>query len=217
MEDKVKKGYRNKRIILAAWFAILFLVFCSPVMLDNSVKAVDTGTATLSTTVQEYLALTITAGGTVGFGSLTPGTPIAAPADGTVASVATNAANGYTVGLSDGSGTDSSMIHTDATTAILDYAGTIAVPTSWTGTGVGITLFAADTSKNAKWGTGTTYNDANNKYAGVPATATTAHTVTGFHASADTSTWGFEIDVPNSQKTGVYSGDVTFTATAVLS
>jgi hypothetical protein len=78
-------------------------------------------------------------------------------------------------------------------------------------------MFAADTSKEAAWGTGTTVCDANNKYAGAPATATTAHTVTGFHSGADTSSWGWKIDVPNTQKTGSYSGNVTFTATAVLS
>ena len=183
----------------------------------SSVSAVNTGTATLSTTIQQYLALTVDSGGTVAFGSLTPGTPIAAPSGGSVVSVVTNSANGYTVGLSDGSDTNSSMLHTDTTTYVADYAGTIATPTSWTGTGVGVTLFAADTNKEAAWGTGTTYSDSNNKYAGVPSAATTGHTVTGFHASADTSSWAFKIDVPNTQKTGVYSGDVTFTATAVLS
>ena len=78
-------------------------------------------------------------------------------------------------------------------------------------------MFAATTSKESAWGTGTTYNDANNKYAGVPQNATTGHTVTGYHAGTDTSSWSFKIDVPNSQKTGNYSGSVTFTATAVVS
>ncbi len=184
---------------------------------NNQVKALDNGTATLSTTVLQYLTLSVSSGGTVAFGSLTPGTPIQSPSGGTVVSVTTNAANGYTVGLSDGSDTNSALLHTDTSTYIADYAGTITTPTSWTGTGVGVTLFAATTSKEAKWGTGTAYDDANNKYAGVPSADTAGHTVTGFHSGANTSTWAFEVDVPNTQKTGAYSGNVTFTATAVLS
>lgn len=176
-----------------------------------------TDTVTLSTSVQEYLSFSLTAGATVSFGNLTPGTPIC-HGTGTVASITTNAANGYTLGLSDGvAGSDSALVHTDATTYIADYAGTIATPTTWTGTGLGVGLYAADTNKEAAWGTGTTVCDVNNKYAGVPQTATTAHTVTGYHASADTSSWSWELDAPGTQKTGSYSGDVTFTATAVLS
>lgn len=177
-------------------------------------------TATLTTTVLEYISLDITSGATVAFGNLTPGTPIAAPTGGTIASVTTNAANGYTLGLHDGApGSDSDMTHTDTTTKISDFTlGDIAAPAAWDGgTGVGITLFMADTTKETKWGTGTTYSDVNNKYAGIPETATVAHTATGFHSGADTSSWAFKIDVPNTQKTGVYSGIVTFTATAVLS
>ncbi len=186
-------------------------------LLADPAKAA-TDTVTLTTSVQEYLSFSITSGDPAAFGSLTPGTPIASPSGGTIASVTTNSANGYTLGLSDGiASTDSSMTHTDTTTKIADYAGTIATPTSWTGTGLGVTMFAADTNKEAAWGTGTTYNDANNKYAGVPQNATTAHTVTGYHGTADTSSWAFKLDVPNTQKTGSYSGTVTLTVTAVLS
>lgn len=177
-----------------------------------------TDTVTLTTSVQEYLNFSLTAGDTAAFGNLTPGTPIASPATGTIATVTTNSANGYTVGLSDATAaTNSSMTHSDTTTKIADYAGTIAEPTSWTGTGLGITLFAADTTKEAKWGTGTTYDDANNAYAGIPQNATTAHTAAGYKSGADTSSWAFKLDVPNTQKTGSYSGTVTFTVTAVLS
>lgn len=200
--------------VVAAVLTFLVLNFYK-IGVEKPIEAA-TDTATLSTTVLAYLSFSLTTGDTVEFGDLTPGTAIPAPASGTVASVATNAANGYTVGLHDGSATDSSMVHTDEATKIADYAGTIAVPTSWTGTGVGITLFAADTAKEAAWGTGTTYNDANNKYAGIPEAATTAHTVTGVVSGTDTSSWAFKIDVPNTQKTGAYEGVVTFTATATL-
>jgi hypothetical protein len=209
-------------VLTAIGFVFLGLGFLQVSKENNpkqgEVKA--TATASLSTTVQTYLTFSITTGGTVAFGNLTSGTPIAAPTTGTIASATTNAANGYTVGLSDAiAASNSCLVHTDTTTYIADYAGTIATPTTWTGgvTGLGITLYAADTTKEVAWGTGTTYNDALNKYAGIPQTAATAHTAAGFKSGADTSTWAFKIDVPNTQKTGSYSGSVTFTATAVLS
>jgi hypothetical protein len=177
-----------------------------------------TGTANLDLTVQEYLTFSVSSGSAVSFGNLTPGTPISAPNGGTVCSVTTNASNGYTIGVHDSvAGSDSALVNADTTTRIADYAGTIGTPTSWSGTGLGITLYEASTSKEAKWGTGTTYNDANNKYSGIPQVTTIFHTVTGFHSGADTSAWSFKVDVPNSQKTGAYTGTVTFTALAVLS
>lgn len=172
----------------------------------------------LSTSVQSYMSFDVTAGDTVGLGSLTPGTPICS-ATASVASVTTNAANGYTVGLSDGSDTNSALAQ--GGTYIPDMTnGTITTPVVWgtpgTNTGLGVGLWAADTTKEVKWGTGTTVCDANNKYAAIPSAATTAHTVTGVVAGTDTSSWSWKIDVLNTQKTGSYSGSATFTATAVL-
>lgn len=176
---------------------------------------------TLTTTVLTYLSFDITAGDTVGFGNLTPGTPIPAPVTGTIASVTTNAANGYTLGVHDVHAASSSMVHTDTTTHIPKMTnGTITTPVAWgSNYGVGINLYTADSNYETKWcaTTCTTYDDTDNLYAAVPETATTAHTVTGLLGSADTSSWDFKIDVQNTQKTGAYSGTVTFTATAVLS
>lgn len=202
-------------------FFILFLAISGTVILSYGrlTKAAVHNLA-ISTTVQASLLLDVTAGDTVAFGSLTAGVPIAAPDTGTIASVTTNASNGYTLGVHDGvAASNSALLHTDTTTHITDVtSGDITTPALWgTSTGLGITLYAADTNKEAKWGTGTTYNDANNKYAAVPQAATTAHTVTGEVSGANTSSWAFKIDVPGDQKTGFYSGSVTFTATAVLS
>jgi len=94
---------------------------------------------TLQTDVQEYLQSSVTAGSAVDFGNLTATQPVASPSGGTVLSVTTNSANGYTVGVSDGvASTNSAMLHTDTETRIADYAGTIATPTSWTGTGLAL-------------------------------------------------------------------------------
>lgn len=197
-------------VIIIVGLGIYFLV-------NSTTTKAATHNVAVSATAQAYISLDITSNDTVAFGNLTSGSPIALPDGGSIASVSTNAANGYTLGVSDGSNTNSALRHTDTTTYIADYAGTIATPTIWTGTGLGITLFAADTTKEVKWGTGTTFDDILNKYAGIPATATTAHTVTGTLNGADTSSWSFKLDAPNDQKTGDYSGNITFTATAVLS
>jgi len=107
------------------------------------------------------------------------------------------------------------LVHTDTSTRIADYAGTITTPTSWSGTGLSISLYLA-TSKEAKWGSGTTETDSNNKYAGVPETATIIHEKTGSPTSADTNSVGYKLVVPNTQKTGDYAGTLTYTATGVL-
>ena len=183
-----------------------------------SAKAATHGVA-LSTDVQSYLAFDVTSGDSVALGNLTPGTPICS-STASVASVTTNAANGYTIGVSDSvAGTNSALLHTDATTRIPDMTnGTVATPVVWgTNIGLGVGLWAADTTKEAAWGAGTTVCDALNKYAAIPQNAATAHTVTGYVAGADTSSWSWKIDVANTQKTGAYSGSATFTATAVLS
>lgn len=186
----------------------------------KEVRAASTGSVTLQGTILQYLSLEVSSGDTIAFGNITPGTP-ECDTSGTVVGITTNAANGYTLALSDGvADADSSMTHTDTSTKIADMSGTIASPADWvdgTTTGVAASMFEATTNKEVKWGSGTTACGAANKWAGLPETATTAHTVTGYHAGADSSSWGWKVDVPNTQKTGVYSGTVLFTSSAVLS
>ena len=210
---------RKIRSVLFVFIIVFGLSLAVVQPLDNfpQVQAA-TQPVTLTTTVLAYLTLDITAGGTVAFGNLTPGTPICY-ATGTVASVVTNAANGYTLGLSDATAAPNSSMAQGGVYIPKMTNGTIATPVVWgSNYGVGANLYAADTGKDTtQWGAGTTVCDALNKYAAVPQAATTAHTVTGFHSSANTSSWSFKIDVPNTQQTGAYSGTVTYTATAVLS
>ena len=183
--------------------------------------ASSTQAVTLSVTVIDYLSFTVNSGGTINLGNLTPGTPVC-NASGTVLLVSTNASNGYKMTPSDGSATDSALTHADTTTHILDYLGTIAAPTTWTGSGLGVTLWSG-VQREAAWSVGGVATDAcavaSTKWAGVPAasTSTTGHTVTGFLAGPDTTYWGWKVDVPNTQKTGTYTGVVTFTVVNVLS
>lgn len=211
-----------KQVKTITIFTIILLLGLVFVCLNGKLAGAATHDVGVSTTVQASLSFDITAGDTAAFGPLTAGVPIAAPDPGTIASVTTNASNGYTLGVSDGViGTNSALLHTDASTRITDVtSGTIGTPAAWgSSTGLGITMFTADSSPEGKWcgGTCTTYNDVDNLYAAIPETATTVHTVTGPVVGANTSSWAFKLDVPADQKTGSYSGNVTFTATAVLS
>jgi len=206
-------------------FIVLFLACNICLMIAFNFFSFNTNAATdtvdLQINVQDYLSLSVSSGDSVDFGNFNPGTPVCSNT-ASVASVTTNAANGYTLGIHDGSGTNSALTKGGGV-YIPDYAGSIATPTEWTGTGVGVSMWDADSNHEIKWCKGgtitdcTTVCDADNLYAGVPETATTAHTVTGYISGADTSSWSWKVDAPTSQETGSYSGTVTFTATAVVS
>jgi len=200
---------------------VLFVGISFNLKIIPNAKATDaTHPITMTTSVIEYILLDVSgpAADTVAFGNLTPGTPICYNT-GTVATVSTNAGNGYTLGIHDSHAASSSLAHTDTTTHIPKMTnGTIGTPVAWgTNYGVGTSMYAATTTKEGTWGTGTTVCDANNLYAAIPETATTAHTAAGAPMTNDTSSWSYKIDVQNTQKIGDYSGTMTFTATAVLS
>jgi len=146
------------------------------------------------------------------FGSLLPGSVITGT---TQTTVTTNYPNGYALAASDNvAGSDSCLL--SGSTRIADYAGTITTPTSWTGTGLGISLYSATGKNTAQWGSGSTESDSANKYAGVPQNATTIHSKSGSPTLSDISKIGYKLVVPNSQKTGSYSGDITYTVTGAL-
>lgn len=194
--------------------ALMAIVISASSILYIEQTNANTDTANLSVNVSPYfISLTITSGGSINFGNLTPGTPVTG-ASGTAISIETSSELGYSLAINDGVvSPNSALLHSDTTTRIAKYAGTIGVPTTWTGNGLGFSLYSGS-SKDAKWGTGTTYNDANNKYAGVTQNATIIMSTTSYNASPDVSYVGWKLDVPNDQKTGAYSGTVTFTATA---
>ena len=195
-------------------FLIVFVIY-GFISSTEKTLAVDNNVS-LSTEVQEYIAISVTAGGTIAFGNLTPGSPLKG-ANGSTISVTTSATNGYKLYISDSvAGNNSALLHTDTSTYIADYAGTIAAPTTWSGTGLGFSLYAG-TNKDVKWGTGITFNDANNKYAGVSQNNTEIMNKTGYSEAADISYIGWEVDVSNNQKTGDYSGNVIISATATVS
>lgn len=191
--------------------------------LTPNAEAVDTKNITLSTDVTESITLTITSGASLALGSFTPGTSSpTCNASGSTMTVTTNASNGYTLGIHDNIASTNSPLTFGGIYIPDATGGTMTTPATWTTNGagflgLGVTDWQADTTKDTtKWGAGTTSCDASNKWAAVPQTTSAGHTVTGFRAGADGTKWGFKVDAPPTQTTGAYSGDVTFTATAVI-
>lgn len=211
----MKKTTKTTLLVLISFF--LLVGTASFYYFESSAQS-DTENVTLSTNVQTSIAIALSSG-TYAFGNLTAGTPLKGSA-GIDIDITTNASNGYSIGIHDGvAGSDSCLLHTDTTTRIVDTSALVGTPALWISgvtKGLGATVYTADTSKEIKWGTGTTYGDVNNKYAAVPQTATTIHTSTGYKTGADTTSVAFIVDVEADQKSGAYSGDIILTATAVL-
>jgi|GEM_PF-951158 len=203
-----------KRLIGTGFISGVLLIAFGILIIPVSVKG-DDDPKDVSVNVSvlaDYIEIELTGGTSIDFGDLVPGEP-SKSGSGTEISVMTSSANGYQLFIKDDVlNSDSSLLHTDESTRIADYAGTVEVPTSWSGDGLGFCLYHG-TNKDAKWGTGTTYDDANNKYAGVPRTNTLIMNKTGFSESWDLSHIGWQINVSNSQKTGAYSGIITISAT----
>jgi hypothetical protein len=101
--------------------------------------------------------------------------------------------------------------HTDNVTTIPMATATIGTPAIWTeGTtkGLGFTL-TAGTSLEGKWGTNPNY-----AYAGIPNTATVYHSRTGLNGGIpELTTLQFRADTAPSQKAGVYTTTIIYTAT----
>ena len=199
-------------------FITLLLSFSVSLLLEHKQSQAATDTITLTATVSPALTVGLSSNN-YAFGVLTPGTPVRG-SGGINIDVLTSSEFGYSLYLHDSVvGTDSALLHTDTTTRIPDYSSLIALPTLWnsgTDVGLGFTMYAAETSKEVKWGAGNSYNHAQNKYAGVPQAATAFHSSPGYKADTDTSSISFILDVLASQKTGDYSGIVTVTALANL-
>ena len=177
--------------------------------------AVGTDGVTLQTDVQEVITLDC-GSATVNLGNLTPGTPVTGSS---VCTATTNANGGYNLAVRKDDATDTTMDkNTEAAVNIADLTawdptdlGNAAV---WSGTGLGFTVFESTATKNTDWwGTGSTVTDAANKYAGFNAAQTDIMRHTAYADLATTTTIGYKLDVPSTQKSGAYSGAITYQAT----
>lgn len=202
-----------KKIIL-----IITIIFWGGLLIANQNSKAETANVSLSADVMSSLAIMVDPG-TINFGSLIAGN-VSYGTGGVDIIVGTNSANGYELAISDGqlSG-DSTLLNSgDMTTRIADHSSSIATPKVYEigDKGLGFTLYAADTDKEAAWGTGNTFNSIDNKYAGIPENATVFHQSLGYKDINDHSYIGFMLDVPSTQKSGSYSGDIVLSATCVL-
>ncbi len=152
--------------------------------------------------VNNTLSLTLDSN-TKDLGIVIAGTPNTAT---TTATVVTDAWGGYELLIRENNELTNVA---DGTTTIIDYAGTIAIPTSWSGTGFGFTVVSGS-DVAVKWGTGP-YN-----YAGIPILNTVFHDKTGYTSGGDDTVVEYMVDVLSTQKSGTYNNAITYTAISKL-
>jgi uncharacterized protein (TIGR02145 family) len=175
---------------------------------------------------------TVQIGTTTNPGTVTAGTPAIGQSQCTVT---TNDDQGYYLTIQDNNqATHTTLTHTDPNTGTIyeisdltQYNETTPVTENWTapttkGLGFSITQFPqTDTSHNTL---GTIWTNTNqcpegtnpdtNDYAGIPDTPQAISAVTAYQATATTTQVCYKVDVPPSQPSGQYTGEVTFTATS---
>jgi hypothetical protein len=218
MNQKQKQNMKKKTLLPLIISVFLVVVF-SVLQALESKSATSEDSVTLSTTVATTISLGC--GSDVDLGTLTPGTPVPTTDQHTTCTTTTNADDGYDLKVKRND-SDTTMDKTDdATTNITDK--TTWDPTAnsgdgnadvYTGTGLGFSVYASTATKNATWwGAGTTYNDALNKYAGLPPTTYTLIMDHDSYASGSTTTSiAYRLDVPSTQRAGSYDGIVDYQA-----
>jgi|GEM_PF-903097 len=213
----IRKSIDGNKKVFAIGILVATLTFFDSLEIQEADAATATYGVTLQTNVQEVITLTCDSA-TVNLGNLTPGTPVTGSS---VCTGTTNANGGYTLAVKRDDATTTmdktSGPANDTTLDITDKTPwTPGTPNAvvWSGTGLGFTVFASQATKSTTWwGTGTTVNDALNKYAGFSAAYTNimVHTTYG---AATTNSIGYKLDVPVTQRSGAYDGTITYQATS---
>ena len=135
---------------------------------------------------------------------------------GTALTVITNNPRGFSISVSDNQGGgNSALVHTDGSTRLADYSGTITTPKLWSGTGFGLTIYAGS-AKDSKWGTGNSVTHNRNKYTGIPQFPGLVYSKSSAVPSGDNISIGYKAVAPTGQKAGNYSGTVIYTITGLL-
>ncbi len=201
----------NKIIVLGVLFCLCLTSVLVP--LKRLRGATDTDSVTLSVSVDQTIS--INCGSDVNLGTLTPSTPVTGS---TTCTVTTNAESGFDLEVQRDD-PDTTMDKTDdATTNITDkteWDSTAGAgdgnAASWTGTGLGFTVYASDATKNTTWwGTGITETDSNNLYAGFPSAYDTIMDHDSYSSSSLDTSIGYKLDVAATQKSGSYDGSITY-------
>jgi len=206
---------KNKKRKVSVFFLSLFLVIIFFLFQNSNFSqgATTTDQVNLSVTVAETISLDC--GADVNLGTLTPGTPVSASS---VCTTTTNANGGYDVAVKRDDA-DTTMDHsTDATTNITDKTAwnrTTPNAAAYATTGLAFSVFASTATKNTTWwGTGLTCHDADNLYAGFPTTYTNVMEHASYSSGSTTTSICYRVDVPATQKSGSYTGSVTYQVTS---
>lgn len=209
--------FGNKIILKSACVFTLLIVILINSYSVKAAPSVSTGLG-LSTDVQPSLLMDVSLDN-YDFGHITAGTPNWGSNE-SIIYITTNSSNGYTIDIKDlVPGSNSALLHSDNTTRIPDFSANITNPQPWSygvSKGVGFSIFKADTNKETRWGTGTSYNSADNNYAGIEESNVAIHSSPGFKTTTDNTWITFVLDVEAGQKTGPYSGSITLSVTANL-
>jgi hypothetical protein len=181
---------------------------------DAAHAVTSTGAVTLSTNVQTALTFSL-ATGTLPFGNLTPGTPIAVTSS---ASITTNNATGITMQVNRNNNPSSTLVHSDATTGFPDattWNGSNATTTNLVGANLHFKIASTGTDaglyNSTFWGSNDTDGAGNAKYAGFPTAAQAVASNSTYVGTTQTVVQRYRIDAPTTQKSGAYSGGVTYT------
>ena len=167
---------------------VIGVVSSASYKLDNGFPATTGGTITLSLD-SSAVSLALNAG---------------VPATGTsTITVATNALAGYSVAIQK----NQLLTHTNGSTTISDFSGTIGSPAVWSGTGLGFTV-TSGTSIESKWSSGTAFG-------AIPTQSSTVfHTVSSAISAPDATVVTYKLDTLANQLSGSYSTIVSFIGTA---
>jgi hypothetical protein len=189
--------------------------------------AQDTDTVNLEVDVQSNLSLDCGGSGIdpdVDFGVVTAGTPVVGTS---TCSVTTNHEEGYDLFVDRTTNGNTHVLqHTDTTTYIADLTAwngsNAAAWTNGTTTGLGFRVQSVSgaTKNDTWWGASTSCTsaeDATALFAGVPEDPDTATPIPvmdhdTYSSAATTATICYKLDVASTQKSGTYSGDITYTA-----
>ncbi len=213
----------TKMKVVAGLSIFAFSLFATSV----AFAATDTDTVNLEVEVNSNLSLDCGGSGAdpdVDFGMVTADTPVVGAS---TCSVLTNHEAGYDLFVDRTTNADTSVLkHTDTTTYISDLTGwNGSNAAAWTGgttkgLGFRVQSVSGATKNNTWWGAAATCptgDDATALFAGIPQDPDTTTPIPvmdhdSYAIGATTTTICYKLDVATTQKSGVYSGDITYTA-----
>lgn len=225
----MSKIIKNEVVIIAILGLLLFMGWS---IIDNqsyfklfevekTKAADDSATATVSLSVVSSVTLTIDAGASIDFGTLTAGS---AEVDTTRIKSVSNDTVNLAIGRDRSSpahalasSADPSTYYINDTGGGIDvFDGSAGSTATWgaSSTGLGFCLWAATENKTeATWGAGSTESDALNEYAALQASTAASTTWTSTSSGTKYTSIGYKLDVSGDQTATSYTGDVVFTCT----